>query len=179
MKNIKKSIMLATALFVSTAAMANEDKYDYKEAKQHKQTMQEKGKGYKGFKNKKDRRSQDGDVSRFFIGTVYSLNLTRDQEMKIDKTIQEFKNKKFDKFNGFTKDGFDKQKFIEARKNAKEDKIKLKADLIEKIYKILSKDQILQMNKEIEMFKKMKEVEMYKKMKRHGAKSGKHCNDRG
>jgi len=175
MKNLKKSIMLATALFVTTTAMANNE---YKQCKEQKHEMHEKGKSYQGYKNKKDRRSHRGDISRFFIGTVYSLDLTKEQEMNIDKTIQEFKNKKFDQFNGFTKDGFDKKKFIEARQNAKENKIKFKADLIEKIYKNLTKQQIMQMNKEIEMFKKMKEVEMYKKMKRKGAKGGKHCNDR-
>jgi len=36
-----------------------------------------------------------------------------ENELKnIDKTIQEFKNKKFDKFNGFTKNGFDKKAYI-------------------------------------------------------------------
>ena len=176
MKNLKRSIMLATALFVTTSAIANNE---YKQNNEQKHEMHEKGKGYKGYKNKKDRRSHRGDISRFFIGTVYSLNLTKEQEMKIDKSIQEFKKKRFNEFNGFTKNGFDKQKFIAARKNAREDKIKLKADLIANIYKVLTKEQLVQMNKEIEMFKKMKEVEVYKKMKRNGAKSGKHCNDRG
>jgi len=176
MKNLKRSIMLATALFVTTSAIPNNE---YKQNNEQKHEMHEKGKGYKGYKNKKDRRSHRGDISRFFIGTVYSLNLTKEQEMKIDKSIQEFKKKRFNEFNGFTKDGFDKQKFINARKNAREDKIKLKADLIANIYKVLTKEQLVQMNKEIEMYKKMKEVEMYKKMKRHGAKSDQNSNDRG
>lgn len=169
MKNIKKSIMLATALFMTTGVIANDEYKGYKENKQYKQAMSEKEKRHYNYKNnnKKERRSHRGDISRFFIGTVYSLPLTKDQEMKIDKTIQEFKNKKFNQFNGFTKNGFDKQKFIEARKNAKANKIILKANLIEKIYNILNKEQIMQMNKEIEMFKKMKEVAKYKQMKKN------------
>jgi hypothetical protein len=163
MKNLKKSIMLATALLMTTSTMANE--FHTPEP----QTMQEKGKGYQSYKNKnkKERRSHRGDISRFFIGTVYSLQLTKEQELKIDKTIQEFKNKRFNQFNGFTKDGFNKQKFIQARKDANENKIKLNANLIEKIYHVLNKEQIMQMNKEVEMFKKIKEVEIYKQMKRH------------
>ena len=156
MKNLKKSIMLATALFMGRSALANEF-HGYRDNNYNKHTTQKANDKYQGYKNKKEQRSHTGDISRFFIGTVYSLRLTKEQEIKIDKTIQEFKNKRFNQFNGFTKDGFNKQKFINARKNAKEDKIKLKADLIEKIYHILDREQIEQMNKEIQIFKKMKE----------------------
>jgi len=176
MKNIKKSIILATALFVTTGVFAGEQyrenkgcqknkEYNYK--KHHKNSYNEQ-RGYKNH-NKYERRSHRGDVSRFFIGAVYNLELTKEQETKIDKTIQEFKNKRFDKFNGFTKDGFDKQAFIKTRKEAKENKIKLRADLIESIYKVLDTTQIAQLNKEIEEFKKMKKTR---------GKNGSRCNDR-
>jgi len=177
MKNIKKSIMLATALFVTTGALADnhykEDRgcqkqkeYNYK--KHHNKDSYKEHRGYKNH-SKYDRRSHVGDVSRFFIGAVYNLELTKEQETKIDKTIQEFKNKRFDKFNGFTKDGFDKQAFIKTRKDAKENKIKLRADLIESIYKVLDKKQIEQLNTEIEQFKKMRKTR---------GKNDSRCNDR-
>jgi len=166
--------MLATALFVTTGVIASDDYRDYQEKRDYKQSKYEDKQGYKkhhGYKNhdKKERRSHRGDISRFFIGAVYNLELTKDQEMTIDKTIQEFKNKKFDRFNGFTKDGFDKQAYIQARKQAKENKIILKADLIESIYKVLDKKQIEQLNKEIELFKQMK---------KNRGKNDSRCNDR-
>ena len=174
MKNIKKSILLATALFVTTAGIASDDYRGYKENKEYKQSKFEDKKDYKGHHgyknhNKQERRSHRGDISRFFIGAVYNLELTKEQEAKIDKTIQEFKNKRFDRFNGFTKDGFDKQTYINTRKQAKENKIKLKANLIESIYKVLDKKQIEQLNKEIEMFKKMRI---------NRGKNDSSCNDR-
>jgi hypothetical protein len=168
MKNIKKSIMLVTTLLLTTSSMANEF-HSSSQNKQHKKTIyDDDNKGYQSYKNKnkKERRSHRGDISRFFIGTVYSLHLTKEQEIKIDRTIQDFKDKRFNKFNGFTKDGFDKQKFVEARKKANENKIKLNANLIEKIYHILNKKQILQINKEMTMFKKMQEIETYKQGKK-------------
>jgi len=168
MKSLRKSIMLATALFVTTGAMASDDYRGYKENREYKQSKYKDHKGYKNH-NKKERRFHRGDISRFFIGAVYNLELKKEQEVKIDKTIQEFKNKRFDRFNGFTKDGFDKQAYIDARKQSKENKIKLKADLIESIYKILDKKQIEQLNKEIEMFKNMR---------KNRGKNDSSCNDR-
>jgi methionine synthase I (cobalamin-dependent) len=167
MKNLPKSLLLATALFVSTSSFASDD---FKE-KKYQQQKQNKDCKYHGYKNKHkhEGRSHRGDVSRFVIGAVYNLKLTTEQETQIDKTIQEFKNKKFDRFNGFTKDGFDKQAYVNARVKSKEEKIKLKADLIEKIYTILDKNQIEQINKQIVRFKEMK--------KKRG-KNGSSCHDR-
>jgi len=61
MKNLKKSIMLATALFVTTGAIASDDYKGYKENKDYKQSKYHDNKGYKkhnGYKNhdKKERR---------------------------------------------------------------------------------------------------------------------------
>jgi len=160
MKHIKKSLLLATALFVTTGSFANDN---YQENRGYNKSNKEykhhgdkrKYKDHHGYNNhdKKERRSHRGDLSRFFIGAVYDLKLTKEQEVKIDKTIKEFKNKKFDRFNGFTKDGFNKDEYINARTKTKADKIKLRADLIEKIYTILDKSQIQQLSKQIEMFK--------------------------
>ncbi len=179
MKNIRKSILLATALFVSTSVYANTEtannqkNQQQKEYKNSKYSDEKKGfKKYHGYKNhdKKHKRSHRGDASRFFIGAVYDLKLTKEQETKIDKIIQEFKNRKFDKFNSFTKEGFDKDAYIKARMKTKEDKIKLQADLIAKIYSVLDKSQIEQLDKEIKTFKDMKQKR---------GKNGSSCHDRG
>jgi len=152
MKNLQKSLLLAAALMFSTNVIADDDvqgKKSYKEQKDYKY------KGYKN-KNKKERRAHRGDETRFFIGTVYDLKLTKAQEDKIDKIMKEFKNKKFDKFKSFKKDGFDKDAYIKARLQAKEDRIKRGADLIEDIYKVLTKDQIEAINVKLTQFKNMK-----------------------
>jgi len=167
MKNLHKSLLLATTLLVSTQSFA----YDNSKEKGNYQKKECRDYKKNGYKNhyKHEGRSHRGDVSRFVIGAVYNLKLTKEQEGQIDKTIQDFKNQKFDKFNGFTKDGFDKQAYIDARIKSKEEKVKLRADLIEKIYTILDKNQIEQINKEIDTFKEMK--------KKRG-KNGSSCYDR-
>jgi protein CpxP len=164
MKNLRKSIILATALFVTTGAFAyDNDNSDYKEHNSYK-----KNHHYNNH-DKDERRSHKGDESRFFIGAVYELDLSKEQIVAIDNTIQKFKNKRFDRFNGFTEDGFDKQAYINARTETKSNKLKLKADLIEKIYTILDKSQIKQLNKVLIKFKE-------KNMQR--GKNDSSCNDR-
>lgn len=168
MKNMKKSVLLATALFVTTSLYASNTNSNNQSKCSSKH---EEYKKYHGYKNhdKKQRRGHRGDMSRFFIGAVYDLDLDKNQIAKIDTTIQEFKNKRFNRFNSFTKDGFDKKAFIEARTQTKEDKIKLKADLIEDIYAILNTKQKEQLNKEIKTFKNMKHKR---------GKNGSSCHDR-
>jgi len=177
MKNIKKSVLFATALFAATSIYANNThnnnhNQEGKNCKSHKSVNNKEGyKNYHGYKNhdKKQRRGHRGDISRFIIGAVYDLKLEKTQITKIDETIQEFKNKRFDRFNAFKKDGFDKKAYIEARTKTKEDKIKLKADLIEDIYAILNKEQKDKLNKEIQTFKNMKNKR---------GKNGSSCHDR-
>jgi len=151
MKKLQKSLLLAAALLFSTNAIAddNNNKKSYKQQKEHK---------YHGYKNhnKKERRTHRGDETRFFIGTVYDLKLTKNQEEKIDTILKEFKNKKFDRFKSFKKDGFDKDEYIKARMKSKEDKIKQSAELIEEVYTVLTKEQIEAINVKLTQFKNMK-----------------------
>ncbi|MGB3751825.1 MAG: hypothetical protein WA945_09680 [Arcobacteraceae bacterium] len=165
MKKLQKSLLLAAALLFSTNAIAddNNNQKSYKQQKEHK---------YHGYKNhdKKERRAHRGDETRFFIGTVYDLKLTKQQEEKIDTILKEFKNKRFDRFKSFKKDGFDKDEYIKARMKSKEDKIKQSAELIEKVYAVLTKDQIEAINVKLTQFKNMK--------KKRG-KNGSCSHDRG
>lgn len=174
MKNIKKSIVLASALFLTTGLYANCDQKGYKQNKECKQEGYKKHQGYNNH-DKKERRSHRGDISRFFIGAVYNLDLTKEQTTKIDAIITEFKNKKFDKFKSFTKEGFDKQAYIDAIIVSKEQKVKQKADLIANIYKELNKKQIEQLNKKVEMFKERRMNKMKNKKRGNNDSS---CNDR-
>lgn len=168
MKNIKKSVLFATALFAATSLYASNTNSNNQSKCSEKQQEYKKYHGYKNH-DKKQRRGHRGDMSRFFIGAVYDLDLDKNQIAKIDTTIQKFKNKRFDRFNAFKKDGFDKKAYIEARTKTKEDKIKLKADLIEDIYAILNKEQKDKLNKEIQTFKNMKNKR---------GKNGSSCHDR-
>ena len=164
MKKLQKSLLLAAALLFATNAIADDDNKEksYKHQKEHK---------YHGYKNhdKKERRTHRGDSTRFFIGTVYELKLTKQQEEKIDTILKEFKDKKFDQFKSFKKDGFDKDEYIKARMQSKEDKIKKSAELIEKVYTVLTKEQIEAINVKLTQFKNMK--------KKRG-KNGSSCHDR-
>jgi len=151
MKKLQKSLLLAAALLFSTNVIADDNNKE-KGAKQHKEY---KKNGYKNH-DKKERRAHRGDETRFFIGTVYDLKLTKKQEEKIDTILKEFKNKKFDRFKSFKKDGFDKDEYIKARMQSKENKIKQSAELIEKVYTVLTKDQIEAINVKLTQFKNMK-----------------------
>lgn len=164
MKKLQKSLLLAAALLFSTNAIAD----DHNKEKGVKQQKEHKYHGYKNH-NKKERRAHRGDETRFFIGTVYDLKLTKQQEEKIDTILKEFKNKRFDRFKSFKKDGFDKDEYIKARMQSKEDKIKQSAELIEKVYAVLTKDQIEAINVKLTQFKNMK--------KQRG-KNGSSCHDR-
>ena len=161
MKHIKKSIIFATTIFMTTSIFSSEF-HGYPGVNQYKQTSPYQGSSYQNYKytNKNNSISHQGDISRFFIGAVYNLELTEEQESRINQIIQKFKNKRFDEFNGFSKDGFDKKAYINARKQSKENNIKLKADLIENIYNTLNQRQITKINKEISIFKERKEFQI-------------------
>jgi len=174
MKNIKKSFAFISVLLMSSTLFANTDYTSYKENNQNLHQEYKKINGYNNHDKKKSRYHR-GDIGRFFIGVVYNLDLTKKQNEEIDAIIRDFKNKRFDKFNGFTEDGFDKQAYINARMKSKSDKIKLKADLIENIYKVLDKKQIEKLNKKIKLFKQRK---MNKRKKMNKDNNGSNCNDR-
>jgi Spy/CpxP family protein refolding chaperone len=111
--------------------------------------------GYKG--DRQYRSHHKGDISRFFIGAIYSLDLTKDQQAKIDKLIKEFQEKRMNKFDIFSEDKFDKEAYIKSRLNMKEDMVRARADLIESIHKVLTKEQKKELKEEIEDFKKMRQ----------------------
>ena len=163
MKKIKGSILLA-ALLLTTSAFAcgdndkgkhcnageNNKSCDYKKNKYEKKSYNCDGKKRD---HKKGKRSHKGNDTRFLIGAVYSLELTKEQVINIDKIIEDFRTKRFEKFKAFKKDGFDKQAYIDARTKNKDDSVKEKANFIEKIYGQLNKKQITELNEEISDFK--------------------------
>lgn len=113
--------------------------------------------GKKHFKHgKKHRMHHKGGDSRFIIGAVYSLDLTKEQQESIDKLVKKFQENKAKRYDAFTKEGFNKEAFIKSRMNMREDMIKAKADLLENIYKELTKEQKSELKEEIDDFQEIR-----------------------
>ena len=128
----------------------------------------------KKYHQEKHSNHHKGDSSRFIIGAVYALDLSDEQKGKVDAFMVEYQNLRTKAFEAFKDDGFDKEAYIKARITSKEDKIKAKADLIEKIYGVLTKEQKTELKKELEDFKKLRETRVNKK-----GCYDKSCNGRG
>lgn len=89
---------------------------------------------------------------RYLMGTILSLDLTKEQEEKINSIIEEhFQDvrAKTDISTAFTSDKFDKKRFIQTQ-NRKEIMAESKANMIDKIYKVLSSEQKAELKKEID-----------------------------
>ena len=107
---------------------------------------------------------------RFFMGALYSLELSDTQKDAVSKIMQEFRSKrKSDMTAAFTKEGFDKEKYIQAKKDARDKMIESRAEMIEKIYGVLDAKQKAELKEELDDF--------YKNRKSRGY--GKYCYGRG
>ncbi|MGE0052110.1 MAG: Spy/CpxP family protein refolding chaperone [Arcobacter sp.] len=75
------------------------------------------------------------------FGIFKELNLTADQENQIKKIIENSRknDKTFDE--AFTKEGFDKAKYIQIMSEKRDNMLKSQADVIEKSYAVLSDKQ--------------------------------------
>jgi hypothetical protein len=162
-----KTLVVATALLASVGIYADDNKYDddryerYKDYKNKSCEYKKKHKdcyGTKNYKHGKMHRSHHkGDSSRFIIGAVYALDLSEKQQQSIDKLVKEFQDNRRKKFEDiFTEKGFDKEAYIKTRLNMRENIVKAKADLIEKIYAELTKKQKVELKKEIDDFKELR-----------------------
>lgn len=105
---------------------------------------------------------------------LQALNVTPQQQTKIDIVIKKHRNNKVEISDAFSKTGFDKQKFIELSSNKRENMIKSRANMIEGIYKVLTDEQKLQL-------KVLMDIKMNKKqnMMNKGKNIDKHSYGRG
>jgi len=69
------------------------------------------------------------------------LNLTDDQQTKLQKIMEDAAKKRESMFSAFSADKFDKDKFVKQAMNKKENMVKLRADVLEKAYNVLDKKQ--------------------------------------
>ena len=160
MKKIKYSIIVALVLLVTSIAYAyshGNDSYGCK--KSYSENYNKNGcKKHKYKKHNGSNMAHKGDGVKLFIKAVYSLDLKSEQSDKIKTIIRKFKNDKFKMFDTFKKDSFDKNAYIEVMNKNKENKVKVKAQLIEDIYNVLDKKQKIQIKEKIDDFKKMKDA---------------------
>ena len=90
------------------------------------------------------------------------LNLTLDQKKQIRQIKQDLMKKNITPNVAFTSDSFDKAKFIQIMKDKRDNKIEKKAEMMEKIYNILTTKQKMQFKVLMDL-KQEKKAEMMEK----------------
>lgn len=158
---MKRKILVATALtaVLSTGLYAacngqgmmqkgmNQDQNGNMQ-KSHKMMMK---KGHKG--------SQKGPMS-----ILRELNLSAEQTQQIVDIKKDMMNKKVTPDVAFTKTGFDKAKFIEIMKQKRDNMIESKAEMIDRVYKVLTPKQKEQFVVLMELKKEKRMDRMSKRM---------------
>lgn len=156
--------MVATSLFAAGRYCDNTDNtMGYGMGPQHNQGkyMQDYNRGPQHM------RSQSGFG---MMGMFQVLNLTEEQQVKVEAIIKKHMNIRTNMSEVFTKSGFDKEKFIKYSSEKRDNMIKSRADMIEAIYGILNDEQKLQ-------FKVLFDLKMHHMSQR--VNSDKHSYGRG
>ncbi|WP_152632444.1 Spy/CpxP family protein refolding chaperone [Aliarcobacter butzleri] len=146
MKKIVSSLVItglvAGALFAANGEMKKDDKrFDGPNC------MHQKG----DFKGKENRGGND------IFGLIHELNLTSKQKEDIRKIIDESRKAQKTPLDAFSKDGFDKEKFIQIENEKRDSMIKSKAEVIEKTYAILDAKQKEQLKVLIDLRKEKRD----------------------
>ncbi len=92
------------------------------------------------------------------------LNLTSEQTQKISVIKKEMMNNRVTPDIAFTKDSFDKAKFIEIMKQKRDNMIESKAEMMDRVYKILTPKQKEQFKVLMELKKDKRMAMMQKRM---------------
>lgn len=131
--NKKLILSISAAVLLSTSLFANmhDGKKQMPKDGMNKQACMDKM-GKKPFEFKK------GDM---IIGKMMMLDLSSEQKEKIKTIMDNFKDDLEDPYEAFSANGFDKDKFVDAQKNNIKTMLKNRADLIEKVYAVLTKEQ--------------------------------------
>lgn len=109
-----------------------------------------------------------------FIGMFKKLNLTAEQKKELFKIRKEAMTEKQTLDDAFTKTSFDKDKFISIMKQKRDNMIELRADMMEKAYKVLTPKQKEQLKVLMDLKKEKMQNFMDKRMN-----FDKNCNGRG
>lgn len=95
------------------------------------------GSGYSKHYNKGMNNMHKGGVMSLFS----ELSLTNEQRQKIQDIIVESRKSQITPSDAFTKNSFDKSKFIQMKKEQREKRVEIQADIMEKAYKVLDSKQ--------------------------------------
>lgn len=145
---MKKKIIigvLATSILAGSAFAYNNTNCNYGQGNGHgfksshnnNCAMMKKNKGMHG----KHQRMYGKHQGMRFMKMFRQLNLTQDQQKEMQKIMQSSMQKRESMFSAFSANSFDKEKFIKHAMNKKENMIKLKAQTLEKAYKVLTDKQ--------------------------------------
>jgi len=154
---MKTKLLVATTLtaLLSTGLYAGNNSEDKPMMKKqmHQGDKSCKKQDGKRMMKKAHKRNQDNPLS-----LLRQLNLTADQHKEIRKIKQDLMKKRVTVNTAFTSTSFDKAKFIQIMKDKKENSLKKKAELIDKVYNVLT-------SKQKEQFKVLLDLKTEKKMK--------------
>ena len=125
-------LLISTILSSGLFAAANMDKKDEKRNDDSSCMM---GKG--NFHNNHKGPRAEGHM----LGIFKELNLTAEQDEKIKKIVEESRKNEITPDVAFTKDSFDKNKFISIMSEKRDNMIKSEAEIMEKTYAILTTKQ--------------------------------------
>lgn len=108
------------------------------------------------------------------MGLLKELNLTPEQMKDIQDIKQDIMKKRVKASVAFSKDGFDKEKFVEIMKQKRENMLESKAEMIDRVYKVLTSKQKEQLKVLIDLREDKMSSMMNKRMN-----FDKNCNGRG
>ena len=109
--------------------------------------MDKKGEGKRGDSScmmKDDKMQKMHKMDEHRGGTFHlfkGLNLTAEQETKLEQIISESRKNIKSEDEAFTKDGFDKAKYIQIMSEKRDNMLKSQAEIIEKSYAVLTAKQ--------------------------------------
>lgn len=103
------------------------------------------------------------------------LNLSSEQQQKIDTIVEQNRPQKVG-VASFIKDGaFDKEGYIKAMQDQRDNRFVFRAQMIEKVLEVLNDTQ----KSDFQTLLKAQEIQMSQKMSKKGMKGDKSCNGRG
>ena len=125
-------LLISAILSSGLYAVPDMDKKDVKK-NDNSTCMMGKGKFHDGEKGQRNK--------GHFLGIFKELNLTAEQDEKIKKIVEDSRKNEITPDVAFTKDNFDKNKFISIMSEKRDNMIKSEAEIIEKAYAILTAKQ--------------------------------------
>lgn len=119
---------------------------------QKSQSCNMKGKhnSQKGFDMMGKKGHMDGGFMKSFMASIDTLGLSSEQKGNIKKILDENKPKMSSPTEAFSETKFDTQKYIDIMQNKKSQMLKHQADVIEKVYAVLTSEQKVALKKELE-----------------------------